>query len=275
MRIGSPLIEGRLVRRYKRFLADIETEGGLVTAHCPNTGSLLGCVPDGARVVLRDSRDPTRKLRYTFQTVEVEGTWVNVDTSLPNAVVAEAIERGRVGGLRGYSSLRREVRYGEGSRVDILLERGDARCYVEVKSTTLARGKLGLFPDAVTQRGRRHLLELARMADEGHRAVIFFLVSRADVRRFAPADDIDPEYGRVLREVAARGVEPLAYAARVEPDLIELARKLPVILGAAPRVTSPCTPRPRSRRRGTEARPGRRSSATDPGAARGGGRSLD
>lgn len=231
VQIDAPLLEGRLLRRYKRFLADVELSGGeIVTAHCPNTGSLAGCLPEGARAVLRDSRDPKRKLRYTFQTVEVDGTWVNVDTSLPNAVVAEAVERGRLRPLAGYDAQRREVRYGENSRIDLLLERGEERCYVEVKSTTLARGNLALFPDAVTTRGRKHLEELARMVEAGHRAVILFLVSRADVTRFAPADDIDPDYGRTLREVTARGVEALAYTTKVEPGRLEIARKLPIRL---------------------------------------------
>ena len=132
--------------------------------------------------------------------------------------------------LAGYDAQRREVRYGENSRIDLLLERGEERCYVEVKSTTLARGTLALFPDAVTTRGRKHLVELARMVDEGHRGVILFLVSRADVTRFSPADDIDPEYGRTLREVVAHGVEALAYTTKVEPARLEIARKLPIRL---------------------------------------------
>ena len=230
MQIDAPLLEGRLLRRYQRFFADVEVAGGSVlTAHCPNTGSLLGCLPAGARAVLRDSRDLARKLRYTLQTVEVAGTWVNVDTSLPNRVVAEALERGRVRSLAGYGRLRREVAYGTGSRVDLLLERGAERCYVEVKSTTLARGRLALFPDAVTTRGQKHLRELARMVRAGHRAVMFFLAARDDVRAFAPADEIDPEYGRLLRQVARQGVEVLAYATRVEPGSLEVGRKLRVM----------------------------------------------
>ena len=231
MKIDAPLIEGCLLKRYKRFLADVElNDGDIVTAHCPNTGSLKGCLQEGARVILRDSQDPKRKLRFTLQTIEVDGTWVNVDTSLPNAVVAEAIESGRLRPLSGYDSLRREVRYGENSRIDILLERGEERCYVEVKSTTLTQGSMALFPDAVTARGRKHLEELARMVEEGHRGVIFFHVSRADVTRFAPADEIDPAYGKVLREVAEQGVEVLAYSTEVLPGSIEVRRKLPVKL---------------------------------------------
>ena len=183
MRFEEPPLEGRLVRRYQRFFAEVELDGGArVTAHCPNTGSLKGCLVEGARVWLRDSRDERRKLRFTWQAVEVGGAWVNVDTGLPNRVVAEALQGGRVPELQGYRALRREVAYGERSRIDVLLtdhpERPGERCYVEVKSTTLAEGRTGLFPDAVTARGLKHLMELARAAEAGDRAVQFFFVSR-------------------------------------------------------------------------------------------------
>jgi sugar fermentation stimulation protein A len=235
MRIPLPTLEGRLLRRYKRFLADIElADGSVVTAHCPNTGSLLGCTTPGSRVILRDAGEGRRKLRYTFQSIAVGRSLVNVDTSLPNAAVLEAIQRGRIPELAGYDRARREVRYGARSRIDILLERqGGERCYVEVKSTTLARGRTALFPDAVTERGRRHLEELARMVAQGHRAVQFFFVGRCDVARFAPADDIDPAYGRALREAVLAGVEVLAWAAVVRPDRLEPRRPLPVELGGA------------------------------------------
>ena len=230
MQIDKPVVTGRLLRRYKRFLADIEMDDGSIeVAHCPNTGSLLGCLPERAPAVLRDSQDPKRKLRYTLQTVEVDGTWVNVDTSLPNAVVAEAIETGQVPELVGFASQRREVKYGQGSRIDILLE-DPGKCYVEVKSTTLCENGEARFPDAVTERGRKHLEELAGMVREGHRAVIFFHVSRGDVESFAPADDIDPKYGETLRRVVKEGVEVQAWATDVTPNSLALARALPVRL---------------------------------------------
>ena len=148
MRIDRPTLQGRFLRRYKRFFADVELDDGTVlTTHCPNTGSLLGCLKEGARAVVRDSQDDARKLRYTFQAIRVGRTWVNVDTSLPNAVVFEAIERGRIPELAGYDTARREVKYGENSRIDVLLERGHEKCYVEVKNTTLAEGRLGEQPD--------------------------------------------------------------------------------------------------------------------------------
>jgi sugar fermentation stimulation protein A len=231
VRIEQPLIHGRLVRRYKRFLADVELPNGeVVVAHCPNTGTLLGCLPEGAPAVLRDSQNPERKLRFTWQTVEVDGTWVNVDTSLPNGVVAEAVSAGQVPELAGYDGLRREVKYGVNSRIDLLLEREGERCYVEVKSTTLAVDGQARFPDAVTVRGRKHLDELARQVEAGDRAVIFFLVSRSDVQSFAPADDIDPQYGVSLRAAVKAGVEAMAWATEVTPGAIELTRALPIEL---------------------------------------------
>lgn len=232
MDIPLPVLEGRFRRRYKRFFAEVELpDGELVTAHCPNTGSLRGCLVEGARALLRDSQNPARKLRHTFAAIEVDGTWVNVDTGLPNALVAEAVEGGQVEELSGYPSLRREVRYGQGSRVDLLLEDGERRCWVEVKSTTLVEDGVARFPDAVTERGRKHLEELARCVEQGDRALMFFSVARDDARVFAPADAIDPAYGETLRRVAGAGVEAVAYTTRVGPTRLELGRRLPVDLG--------------------------------------------
>jgi sugar fermentation stimulation protein A len=233
MRFPAPPLEGRLVRRYQRFFAEVELGGGgRLVAHCPNTGSLIGCLAPGSRVWLRDSQNDARKLRYTWQAVRIGRTWVNVDTSLPNRVVAEAVARGEVPELAGYSRLRREVPYGRASRIDLLLE-DEARgtCHVEIKSTTLAENGAALFPDAATERGTKHLGELARLARAGLRAVQFFFVSRADVELFRPADAIDPEYCRALRRAVAAGVEVLAYTTRVEARRLELLRPLPLELG--------------------------------------------
>lgn len=232
MLITSPLLDGRLVRRYKRFLADVElADGTTITAHCPNPGSMESCCEIGARVILRDSQDETRKLRTTLQTIEIGGHWVNVDTALPNAVVAEAIAAGEIAELAGYTSARREVKYGTSSRIDLLLEAPDRpRCFVEVKNATLRRGTRALFPDAVTERGKKHLDELVRVVENGERAVMFFFVSRADVEVFAPADEIDPAYGAMLRQAVGAGVEALAYVARVEPASIEIGERLEIDL---------------------------------------------
>jgi sugar fermentation stimulation protein A len=247
---ADPLL-ARFVARRKRFFADVElADGSSMTAHCPNTGSLLGCLVPGSRVWLRDSGNPERKLRHTWQAIELDGTWVNVDTSLPNRVVDEAVAAGRIPELAGYAELRREVAYGKNSRIDLLL--ADPRrgtCHVEVKSTTLVEGDCALFPDAVTERGTKHLAELARLARAGRRAVQFFFVNRADVKSFRPADAIDPEYARALRRAARAGVELLAYTARVEPRRLELLTPLPIELEPQPRAATG------SARRSSRARP--------------------
>lgn len=232
MRIEHPVIEGRFVRRYKRFFADVELDDGtLITAHCPNTGSMLGCLTPGSRAVLRDSQNLERKLRYVLQSLEVDGSLVNVDTNLPNAVVHQAVVEGRIPELAGYDSARREVPYGKASRIDLFLEsRARGGCWVEIKNTTLAAGRVAQFPDAPTERGLKHLGELTRLARRKQRAVQFFFVSRADVEVFRPADDIDPEYGRALRKASRAGVELMAWVARVLPGEIELERPLRIEL---------------------------------------------
>ena len=237
MRFPEPPLEGRLLSRYKRFFADVElADGSLLTAHCPNTGSMLGCKDPGSPVWLRDSKNDKRKLRFTWQAVRTGRTWINLDTGLPNRVVFEALEGGRVAGLTGYTSARREVRYGENSRIDVLLESPELPpCYVEVKNTTYAVGDAAMFPDAVTERGRKHLHEMTRMVRQGARAVQFYFVSRGDVTHFRPAQAIDPEYSDALAEAVAAGVEVLAYSTRVTPRTLELAQSLPVHL-AEPRV---------------------------------------
>lgn len=228
MRFPTAPLTGKLLRRYQRFFAEVELASGeRLVAHCPNTGSLLGCLAPGSPVWLRDSGNPARKLRFTWQAVRVGRAWINVDTSLPNRVVAEAVAAGALPELAGYAELRREVAYGRGSRIDLLLEdpaRGT--CHVEVKSTTLAENGAALFPDAVTERGTRHLGELTRLARAGRRAVQFFFVNRADVERFRPADAIDPVYGRALRRAVHAGVEVLAYSTRVGAQRLELLRPL-------------------------------------------------
>ena len=232
MRFPRPLVEGRLLRRYKRFLADIQLPGGVITAACPNTGSMMGCLDAGNRVWLSESDSPTRKYRHTWELVEVGGTIVGINTGLPNALVAEAIADGTLAELAGYASLRREVKFGEeGSRVDMLLE-DPARepCYVEVKNVTAAADKgVALFPDCVSERGSKHLRELIRLRARGLRPVQVYCVQRGDVREVRPADGIDHEYGRMLREAIAAGVEVLAYRAEVTPSEVRLLERIPVV----------------------------------------------
>jgi sugar fermentation stimulation protein A len=231
MKLPQPLLPGTLIRRYKRFLADVQLESGeQVTAHCPNSGSMMGCQDPGSPVLLSRSDNPRRKLPYTWELVRANGVWVGINTQYPNRLVREGIEQGIVSELSGYSLIRGEVNYGKRSRVDLLLQGESGLCYVEVKNVTLVEDGRALFPDAVTLRGQKHLRELMQMVEEGHRAVIFFVVQRADGHLVAPADRIDSEYGKLLREAVARGVEALAYQARVTPQEIVLSHRLPVVL---------------------------------------------
>ncbi len=231
MRLPTILYPGRLIRRYQRFLADIELENGMVvTAHCPNSGSMKGCASPGSRVLLSKSKKLERKLLYTWELVEVDRGWVGINTGYPNRLVREGIEQKVISELQGYASLREEVRYGENSRIDLLLEGVSGLCYVEVKNVTLMEGARALFPDAVTLRGQKHLRELMTMVHQGHRALIFFVVQRQGGDFVSPADKIDPEYGRMLRVAVTGGVEALAYQALVTPEEIRLDIKLPVIL---------------------------------------------
>ncbi len=231
MKLPQPLFPGTLIRRYKRFLADIELENGeTVTAHCPNSGSMKGCSAPGNRVLLSRSDKPGRKYPYTWELVKVNGLWAGINTGLPNRLAGEAIKQGIVKELDGYDSVRPEVRYGKDSRIDLLLSGGKGVCYVEVKNVTLVEGGVALFPDAQTARGRKHLQELMQEVRNGNRGVIFFVVQRADAYALAPADQIDPEYGRLLRMAVESGVEAMAYQAHVDPEEIYLERSLPVLL---------------------------------------------
>lgn len=238
MRFDAPLQAATLIRRYKRFLADVTlADGREITVHTPNTGSMRGCSDPGSTVYLRDTDNPKRKYRWSWEmSTAANGALVGVHTGLANALVAEAIDAGRVGDLGDYPARRAEVRYGDNSRIDWLLE-GEGRppCYVEVKSVTLAQGELALFPDAVSSRGAKHLRELMAVRAAGARAAMVYCIQRGDVQRFGPADDIDPLYGQLLRQAHAAGVEVYALAADVSPQGIALQR--PVAVDLSPPAT--------------------------------------
>ncbi|HSS28801.1 MAG TPA: DNA/RNA nuclease SfsA [Usitatibacter sp.] len=234
MRFASRLVEGRLIRRYKRFLADVQLAGEVITAACPNTGSMMGCAEPGSRVWLSEHDSATRKYRHTWELVEVKGrkpVLVGINTAKPNALVAEAIAEGAIPELAGYPTVRREVAFGEErSRVDFVLEGERGSCYVEVKNVTAAASKgVALFPDCVSERGARHLRELMRLKTLGLRPVQLYCVQRGDVEEVRPADGIDHEYGRTLREAIAAGVEVLAYRARVTPEEIRIVKRIEVV----------------------------------------------
>lgn len=234
MRFDPPLVHGTLLRRYKRFLADIAlADGREVTAHCANPGSMLDVAVVGRPVVVSPQDDPKRKLRWSWELIDLDGHWVCINTALPNRLVEEALLEDAIPELRGYATVQREVRYGSDgrSRIDVLLRDGaQPDAWVEIKNVTLARGRRAEFPDSVTARGQKHLHELMTVAAGGDRAVMLFWISRGDCDEFAPADDIDPEYGRLLRQAAGSGVEILAYRSRVDPEGIQIAGPIEVVL---------------------------------------------
>lgn len=239
MEFPDPLIPGRLTRRYKRFLSDIVIAGNdgaptEITAHCPNPGAMLGLREPGAEVWVSPARNPDRKLKYTWEIIRVGSHHVGINTAWPNALVDEAVAAGRIAELTGYGTRRREVRYGENSRIDLLLEEpGRPDCYVEVKNVHLKRDEAdgagaAEFPDSVTTRGAKHLRELANTVETGARAVMIYVVQRNDCDHFRLADDIDPAYAAAFADARHRGVEAICYACDVSPERIEITRPLPI-----------------------------------------------
>jgi sugar fermentation stimulation protein A len=235
MRFPAPLLPATLVKRYKRFLADVVLPTGeTVTVHCANPGSMIGLAAPGARVWLSKSANPKRKLVHSWELIEVDfGTGaelVGINTAHPNALAAEAIAAGAVAELAGYGTIRREVRYGRNSRVDFLLEgTGRPPCYVEIKNVHLMRHpSLAEFPDAVTKRGAKHLGELADMVAQGHRAVMLFLIQIGSAKRFALARDIDPGYGEAFDLARRAGVEAIAYRCGITCAGIEVVEPVPI-----------------------------------------------
>jgi sugar fermentation stimulation protein A len=223
----SRLIRGILVQRYKRFLADVRLPNGkIVTAHCTNTGSMLGCKEPGSTVYLSLSPNKSRKLPYTWEMIQSKRIWIGINTLHPNRLVAEAIEAGLIPELRGYEVIRREVKVSAHSRLDLCLEGNSGRCFVEVKNVTVSFDGAAAFPDAVSERATKHLKELMRLKRKGHRAAIVFVVQRRDCDHFRPADEIDPEYGRWLRRAVKAGVEALPYVAKVTPRGIMITDRI-------------------------------------------------
>ena len=232
MRFPSPLVEGRLVRRYKRFLADVALASGeTVTVHCANPGSMIGLAEPGMRVFLSRAANPKRKLPWSWELVDADGALVGINTAYPNRIVEEAIAADAIPDLAGYDLLRREVPYGRNSRIDFLLSgAGRADAYVEVKNVHLSRTRgLAEFPDSVTARGTKHLAELSDMVAAGHRAAMLYLVHRGDPERFTLARDIDPAYAAAFDRARAAGVEMLAYRCSVTVDEVTVAEKVPIL----------------------------------------------
>jgi sugar fermentation stimulation protein A len=231
MRFKSRLIRGTLIQRYKRFLADVRlTDGEVVTAHCTNTGSMMGCKEPGSAVYISRSDNLNRKLLYTWELIKTENTWVGINTLHPNKLVPEAVEAGVIQELRGYETIRREVKVSAHTRLDLCLEGKNGNCFVEIKNVSLAINGTAAFPDAVSERGTKHLRELMRLKRQGHRAAIVFVIQRDDCDAFRPADEIDREYGRWLRRAIKAGVEALPYRAKVTAKEIVVTERIAIKL---------------------------------------------
>lgn len=235
MKFDNQLIKGKLIKRYKRFLADVELEdGSVVVAHCTNSGSMKSCIEEGATVYLSPATDPKRKTRFTWEMIFMNGNWIGINTMIPNKLAFDAIKNGEIEKLKGYTLVKREVTFGD-SRFDIYAEKDPPvgeqcveKCFVEVKNVTMKVGNYALFPDAITTRGRKHLETLIEVKKSGIRAVMLYVIQRMDVEVFGPAEDIDPEYAKSLRKAIKNGVEVIAVQAKVSPEGIDINKELKV-----------------------------------------------
>lgn len=228
MKFNTKLVHGTLIRRYKRFLADIMLDDGtVVVAHCTNSGSMKSCLENGAEVCLTPVDDPKRKTKFTWEMIKINGNWVGINTAVPNILAFEAIKNGEIPELTDYTKVQREVRFDD-SRFDVYAENNSEKCFVEVKNVTLKEGKYALFPDAVTTRGQKHLKTLMKVKEQGMRAVMLYVIQRSDVELFAPAEKIDPGYAIALKEAMRAGVEVIPMQASVSPEEIRLVKKLPL-----------------------------------------------
>ena len=227
MQFKTPLIKGRLIKRYKRFLTDVELEDGTtVTAHCTNSGSMKTCIEEGAPVYLTPVNDPKRKTKFTWEMIFINGGWIGINTSIPNLLAFEAVRDGKIEKLKGYTTVKREVKFGD-SRFDVFAENDNEKCFIEVKNVTMKDGRYAAFPDAVTTRGLKHLNTLIEVKKQRIRAVMLYIIQRMDVNIFTPAKDIDPEYSRALTKAYKAGVEIIPFQAEVSPEKIELVKELP------------------------------------------------
>ncbi len=235
MQLPSPQKQGLLIKRYKRFLADVELpDGEVLTVHCPNSGSMLGCSTPGSPVLLSRSANPKRKYPWTLELVQTGDVWIGVNTSLTNRLVHEALESGIINDFGEINSITPEKKVSEKSRLDFLLETSRGQVYLEVKNCSMAKQDRALFPDAVTVRGTKHLHELMRLAAQGYESAVLFCVQRADASSFSPARAIDPVYAETLTEAASKGVHILAYQADVHTDQVTITTKLSVVLDPQP-----------------------------------------
>jgi sugar fermentation stimulation protein A len=231
MQFTPPLVQGTLIKRYKRFLADVRLQSDeILTVHCPNTGTMLSCSTPGSRVYLSRSDNPKRKYPFTLEMVRDNSTWVGVNTSRTNKLVMEAIEKGKISEFQNFMAIKAEVKTSAHTRLDLQVSHGNSSTFIEIKNCSLAIDRCAMFPDTVTTRGAKHLHELIRLTTEGRSSCIFFLVQRMDADRFAPASQIDSIYTKTLKEAVKAGVMVLVYQAEVSPEGIDVIRPLPYSL---------------------------------------------
>lgn len=227
MKFHPPLVHGTLVKRYKRFLADIKLDNGdIITAHCTNSGSMKSCIEEDADVYLSPNPNPNRKTKYTWEMIMINGNWVGVNTMNPNKFALELLKNNNIPSLSGYSNIKPEVKFGD-SRFDIFAEKAGEQCFIEVKNVTLKSGNYALFPDSKTVRGTKHLETLIKVKEQGIRAVMLYIIQREDVEIFAPAIEIDPIYAKALKHAFHKGVEIIPLQTKVTPLEISLKKVLP------------------------------------------------
>ncbi len=227
MEFQTTLVHGKLLKRYKRFLADIELDNGeVVTAHCTNTGSMKSCIEIGAEVYLSPTNNPLRKTKFTWEMIKINGDWVGINTNNPNQLAFEAISKHEIPELSGYTEVFREVKWDD-SRFDIMAKNETETCFFEVKNVSMKEGDFALFPDAITLRGRKHLETLIRVKKAGMRAIMLYIVQRCDVSKFSTAKEIDPEYSETLKKAITNGVEIFVIQAKVTPTSITINKRIP------------------------------------------------
>ena len=228
MKFDTELVRGRLIKRYKRFLADIELDSGeTITAHCPNTGRMLACSTPGSPVALSVSDNPKRKYPHTLEMVYENSTWIGVNTSRTNEIIAEAIREGAIQEFQNVEEIKKEVKTSDHTRLDLQLVKEGKNTFIEIKNCSLAENNCAMFPDAVTERGTKHLHELIQLTQAGEQACIFFLLQRMDADIFKPATHIDAKYSETLALASKKDVMILAYQAEVTPESINVVRRLP------------------------------------------------
>lgn len=230
VKFETPLVKGKLIKRYKRFLADIELENGeVVIAHCTNSGSMKSCLEEGADVYLSPNDSPTRKTKFTWEMIKINNQWVGINTNIPNLIVYNAIIDGQIKKINNYNIVKREVTFGD-SRFDIYAENENEKCFIEVKNVSMKDGRYARFPDAVTKRGTKHLNTLMDVKRQKIRAIMVYIIQRMDVEIFSPAYEIDPKYADTLKKAYSKGVEVIPLQVDVSPFEIKIIRELPFTL---------------------------------------------